>query len=288
MHPSSTGQLLQSPPVFAPPAPGSGALAVPPSVSEPAGEPQPVVLLRAVRSLMRVTTREEVVGVLMDVVRDFGGSIASSPHHAPSVIDIDLSFGIGGPLLAHAESPAIDAALRNALPDLVEDARLAIERIDQSPVQDGGGTTDPLTGLGNWNFTLRALERMSPGDSVAIIDLENLKHINDFYSPASGDQVLLSFARTLRRVARAADSVGRVGGTEFTWLFRHCTAAEAESALRRLRSTWEAERSYEEVTFSAGVAGVTASGPSEAYMYADVALENAKRSGTNVTFMNPS
>ena len=69
------------------------------------------------------------------------------------------------------------------------------------------------------------------------------------------------------------------------WLFRSATPSEAESALRRLRSTWEAERT-QDVTFSAGVAAVTASGPSEAYMYADGALENAKRLGTNETYVN--
>jgi diguanylate cyclase (GGDEF)-like protein len=126
---------------------------------------------------------------------------------------------------------------------------------------------------------------MAPGDAVAILDLENMKQINDYFSPATGDQVLLSFARTLRRVARAADAVGRVGGTEFVWLFRSATPTEAESALRRLRSTWEAERT-QEVTFSAGVAAVTAAGPSEAYMYADGALEHAKRLGTNETYVN--
>jgi diguanylate cyclase (GGDEF)-like protein len=276
MHPVSNGQLLQGPAAFAPPLPGTAA----------GDSGSAVVLLRAVRSLMRVTTREEVVGALMDVVRDVGGAITSSAQQVPAAINIDLSFGMGGPLLAYGEAPDVDATLREILPELIEDAQLAIERIEQSPVTDAGGTTDPLTGLGNWNFTLRALERMSPGDSVAIIDLENLKHVNDYYSPATGDQLLLSFARTLRRVARASDSVGRVGGTEFTWLFRNCNATEAESALRRLRSTWEAERAYEEVTFSAGVALVTASGPSEAYMYADVALETAKRSGTNVTFVS--
>jgi diguanylate cyclase (GGDEF)-like protein len=235
---------------------------------------------------MRVGTREEVVGALMDAVRDLGGSVTSSAHQAATTINLDLSFGIGGPLLAFADDPKVHEVLLETLPSLIEDAQLAIERIDQSPVSDPGGVTDPLTGLGNWTFTLRVLERMSTGDAVAIIDLENLKHINDYFSPATGDQVILSFARTLRRVARAADAVGRVGGTEFAWLFRNATATEAESALRRLRSTWEAERTQEEVTFSAGVAAVTAAGPSEAYMYADIALENARRVGPNTTFLS--
>jgi diguanylate cyclase (GGDEF)-like protein len=241
------------------------------------------MLLATVRKLMRVATNEEVVGALMDAVRDLGGSVTSI--RTSNTLDIDLSFGMGGPLLAEADRPEVLALLQDLLPPLVEDATLSIERIESSPLGDSGGVTDPLTGLGNWTFTLRVLERMAPGDAVAIIEIENLKQINNDFSPATGDQVLLSFARTLRRVARAADSVGRVGGTEFVWLFRNATPVEAESALRRLRSTWEVERP-QFVTFSAGVAPVTASGPSEAYVYADGALENAKRVGTNETFVN--
>jgi len=291
MQPLTSGQLLQAAPTpFAPPSvtPAMATL-MQPAPGDSGGvdstETTSALLLATVRTLMRVSTREEVVGALMDAVRDLGGSVTSSPHHGPTTIDIDLSFGSGGPLLAFADDPAILAILRDVLPPLVEDALLAIERIEQSPGTDAGGVTDPLTGLGNWSFTLRVLERMTTGDAVAIIDLENLKHINDFYSEATGDQVLLSFARTLRRVARASDAVGRVGGTEFVWLFRDATSAEAEQALRRLRATWEAERTHE-VTFAAGVAPVGAAGPSEAYMYADIALENAKRAGVDMTCVN--
>ena len=274
MQPPTSGQLLVAPP---------GAL--PPPTPGPAGVEAAIssMLLATVRRLMRVATAEEVVGSLMDAVRDMGGSVTTI--RSSSSLDIDLSFGMGGPLLPEADRPALLALMQELLPPLIEDAKLSIERIESSPLGDSGGVTDPLTGLGNWTFTLRVLERMAPGDAVAIIEIENLKQINDHFSPATGDQVLLSFARTLRRVARAADSVGRVGGTEFVWLFRNASPVEAESALRRLRSTWESERPHE-VTFSAGVAPVTASGPSEAYVYADGALENAKRSGTNETFVN--
>lgn len=265
---------------FAPPPPPGSMIAT------GADGSTSTLLLATVRTLMRVGTREEVVGALMDAVRDLGGSVTSSAHQGAMTINTDLSFGIGGPLLAFAEDAEVYAIMAEVLPPLVDDAQLAIERIESSPVSDPGGVTDPLTGLGNWTYTLRVLERMSTGDAVAIIELENLQHINDYYSPATGDQVLLSFARTLRRVARAADSVGRVGGTEFVWLFRNASPAEAESALHRLRSTWESERTQDEVTFSAGVAAVGAAGPSEAYMYADVALESARRVGQNTTFVH--
>ncbi len=277
MQPLTSGHVLTaSAGAMPPPAPLTVTDAA-------ADEAAAAMLLATVRRLMRVVTSEEVVGAVMDAVRDMGGSV--TPIRGANSLDIDLSFGMGGPLLAEADRPEVQALLQEVLPALVDDARLSIERIESSPVTDPGGVTDPLTGLGNWTFTLRVLERMTPGDAVAIIDLENLKQINDYFSPAMGDQVLLSFARTLRRVARAADSVGRVGGTEFVWLFRNATALEAESALRRLRSTWETER-QQEVTFAAGVAAVTVAGSSEAYIYAADALESAKRGGSNQTFVN--
>ena len=251
--------------------------------AEAAAEATSAMLLATVRKLMRVVTSEEVVGAVMDAVRDMGGSV--TPIRSAGTLDIDLSFGMGGPLLAAADRPEIYALMQDMLPALVDDAMLSIERIESSPMTDPAGVTDALTGLGNWTFTLRVLERMTPGDAVAIIDLENLKQINDYFSPAMGDQVLLSFARTLRRVARAADSVGRVGGTEFVWLFRNATALEAESAVRRLRSTWEAER-QQDVTFAVGVASVTVAGPSEAYICAADALDNAKRVGSDQTYVN--
>ncbi len=238
------------------------------------------MLLATVRRLMRVTTSEEVVGAVMDAVRDMGGSV--TPIRSTTTLDFDLSFGIGGRLLADADGPDVYSLLQATMPALVDDAKLSIERIESSPSLDPSGVTDPLTGLGNWTLTLRALERMTQGDAVAIIDLENLEHINHFFSVATGDQLLVSFARTMRRVARAADVVGRVGGTEFVWLFRSADPSEAESALSRLRSLWEAERA-QEATFSAGLAAVTATGPSEAYMHAAAALESAKQAGSNNT-----
>src|SRR5258706_5764933 len=275
MQPLTSGQLLTAPPAVQP-LPGAANAG---SVDAPTSS----MLLSTVRALMRVTTCEEVVGAVMDAVRDMGGSVTTA--RTTRSLDIDLSFGIGGLLFAEADQSEVHALLQGTLPALIDDAKLSIERIKSSPLPDPSGVTDSLTGLGNWTYTLRVLERMSPGDTVAILDLENLKQINDYFSTAAGDQVLLSFARTLRRVARAADAVGRVGGTEIVWLIRSATPTEAQSALLRLRTTWEAERT-QDVTFSVGVAAVTVAGPSEAYMHADGALENAKRLGPNETYIN--
>ena len=62
------------------------------------------MLLATVRKLMRVATAEEVVGLLMDAVRDMGGSV--TPIRSASALDIDLSFGMGGPLLPRRTDPS--------------------------------------------------------------------------------------------------------------------------------------------------------------------------------------
>jgi diguanylate cyclase (GGDEF)-like protein len=240
------------------------------------------LVLSAVRRLMRVTTDEEIVGVLIDAVRDLGGTVISAHHQRASTIAIDLSLGIGEPMLADVADPNLLSGIRRALEPLMDDARLALNRLKAAPYIDVEDATDPLTGLGNWTATMVALMRMLPGDGIALFHIENLKHVNDTYGVTVGDQVLLSFARTLRRAARGADSVGRVGGTEFVWLLGGSGLIGAESALARLRTTWQQDRPHP-VTYAAGLALVGASGPNEAYMQADVVVQNAKRMGLDQT-----
>ena len=122
MQPLMSGQLLTAPPgVLPPPVPGATpAAGVDASTA--------AMLLATVRNLMRVTTSEEVVGAVMDAVRDMGGSVTTI--RTPRTLDIDLSFGIGGLLLAEAEQPEVYALLQDALPALVDDAKLSIERIE--------------------------------------------------------------------------------------------------------------------------------------------------------------
>ena len=72
---------------------------------------------------MRVATAEEVVGSLMDAVRDMGGSVTTI--RSSSSLDIDLSFGMGGPLLPEADRPALLALMQELLPPLIEDAKRA-------------------------------------------------------------------------------------------------------------------------------------------------------------------
>lgn len=85
--------------------------------------------------------------------------------------------------------------------------------------------TDPLTGLPNrrsfdiaLNESIERARREPHGFAVALIDLDEFKRVNDLHGHAIGDQMLVEFARRLRRHARNSDFVARLGGDEFVMI----------------------------------------------------------------------
>jgi diguanylate cyclase (GGDEF)-like protein len=103
--------------------------------------------------------------------------------------------------------------------------------------------TDSLTGLPNRRRTYelgkaamaKAAEAQFPL-TVAVVDLDHFKSINDRFGHAGGDQVLQEFARACRESIRAGDILGRWGGEEFLIVMPGATLDVALIALERLRS----------------------------------------------------
>lgn len=109
-------------------------------------------------------------------------------------------------------------------------------------------THDGLTGLWNRNAIFQILEReMSRRDrqnqslSLALVDLDHFKEINDTRGHVVGDHVLREVATRLLGGVRAYDSVGRYGGEEFMIVLPGCDQAEALQLGERLRRTIERE-----------------------------------------------
>lgn len=71
--------------------------------------------------------------------------------------------------------------------------------------------------------------------SLAIIDLDNFKVVNDSFGHGPGDRVLLAVATALRDQARSADLVARIGGDEFAVVMPGTDARGAREAAERLR-----------------------------------------------------
>jgi diguanylate cyclase (GGDEF)-like protein len=104
-------------------------------------------------------------------------------------------------------------------------------------------TTDALTGLPNRRtIAERANEMFEQAKlklgafSMAVIDVDHFKSINDRFGHDVGDRVLTHIARVLSSVTREHSMVGRQGGEEFVVLFNAADAHEAREAVERLRS----------------------------------------------------
>lgn len=104
--------------------------------------------------------------------------------------------------------------------------------------------TDALTGTANRRSffdritaELARSHRSGQPLSVALIDLNRFKRINDGYGHSVGDEALVRVAQTLAKGIRASDLLARLGGDEFAVLFPNTGAEEAHKAAARLAST---------------------------------------------------
>jgi diguanylate cyclase (GGDEF)-like protein len=96
---------------------------------------------------------------------------------------------------------------------------------------------DGLTGLRNRVWVERQIDRrLSPGKtfSVAIVDIDEFKSVNDSYGHLAGDELLQQFAAELKSACRSTDMLGRWGGDEFILVF-DCALPEAQGQIERLR-----------------------------------------------------
>ena len=130
-------------------------------------------------------------------------------------------------------------------------------------------------------------DRSNTSLSLAMIDLDNFKHVNDTYGHPVGDQVLRTLSLLLRQRLRRSDVVGRYGGEEFVVIFPGTTAATAHKVLEKIRQAFFKIQQFSQkgdfsVSFSAGIADLTqAQDADELFDTADAALYAAKHGGKN-------
>ncbi|MDW6002682.1 GGDEF domain-containing protein [Vibrio mangrovi] len=118
-----------------------------------------------------------------------------------------------------------------------------------------------------------------PKSSLAIIDIDNFKRINDTYGHAIGDQVLLRLANQLLSILRDTDFVSRIGGDEFAVIIQHADVKTSQKLMVRICHAIESWHEYD-TTVSIGIAEITSS-HNQSFVNADKALYRSKRKGKN-------
>ena len=157
--------------------------------------------------------------------------------------------------------------------------------------------SDPLTGFRNRRWFDQTLPRIvqrhlraSEPLSIAMMDIDHFKRVNDSFGHAAGDAVLLQVGRLVRGSLRPSDFAARIGGEEFALILPQTSLPGAISAIERLREAIAAKafehdgRRLPQVTVSLGLVALEqGTTPEQLLARADVALYAAKQGGRNRT-----
>lgn len=153
---------------------------------------------------------------------------------------------------------------------------------------------DQLTGALNRRgmdeaFTkeLARADRMTTPFSVALLDIDHFKRLNDALGHQAGDQALVHLTRVVRQLLRPTDSFARYGGEEFLVLLPNSDLSDAERIMQRVQRELTKQFFLHDnqrvlITFSAGVAQLQPSEEQAGLLKrADAAMYRAKAAGRN-------
>lgn len=193
---------------------------------------------------------------------------------------------------ARADSAAADARRERARATHLEGEQQRLR--EHAMALDRAAHEDVLTGLHNRRHAEFALPLLVEGArvagqviSVATLDVDHFKKINDTHGHAVGDAVLQQLAQLLRHRLRSADLLARVGGEEFLAVLVGIAPQQAAEICERLRLAvaehdWAAVKPGLGVRVSVGISGGPPPQQADALLdRADHALYAAKRSGRN-------
>ncbi len=152
--------------------------------------------------------------------------------------------------------------------------------------------TDPLTAVNNRRafeeaaaVELERARRTGMPLTVAYLDVDDFKRVNDQQGHSRGDALLATLAATLRGATRAVDVVGRLGGDEFGLLLVDTDGPAAGALLSRIRATLDAAMAENGWTVTFSLGAVTYLSPArsvdEMMGRADQLMYEAKRAGKN-------
>lgn len=204
----------------------------------------------------------------------------------------DVLYGLRNGAVDHLAKPFRGPILAAKLQSLVQRRARLLQLEERLCAAEAQATTDFMTGLGNRRQFDQELQREMAFTtrhhaplSLLLVDIDNLKVINDALGHSSGDRAISWTAEGLRRTMRCSDRGFRIGGDEFAVLLRGLDRSSGLRAARRLvKSQAKQPLSFDDsdavkVTVSVGVAAADGTNDydvSGLFQRADRALYTAK------------
>ena len=208
-----------------------------------------------------------------------------------------ITFTVLGYFLSPSIVSTLDAVIINrilAVTIIVASAFLVIRhKKAHKHIEDLNilSTTDALTGVKNRLAFDRIMKEEVVRDirykrdlSLAIIDIDNLKNINDTFGHDRGDRIIKGVANEIKNSVRKTDSVCRLGGDEFSIIFIETDIEKAKSIVENICNRISQNLILEatKVTVSIGIAKLNDNDTTATlYKRADEALYLSKKQGRN-------
>lgn len=215
-------------------------------------------------------------------------SVGKLGYGSSIVTPIQVAGHVWGVLaVASVGSGAFGAEHERRLTEFAALISSAITNIEDRAALAAQASTDALTGVSNHRAFYERLtadmaraRRYGSPLSVAMIDVDRFKRVNDAGGHEAGDEILVRVARCLSDATRAEDMLARIGGDEFAWILPETVGEEAVGAVERARAAMCGGDELPRVTLSVGICDTRyTADPTELVRLADRALYSSKENG---------
>jgi two-component system cell cycle response regulator len=235
-------------------------------------------------ALIHVDCRGELVCAIKSDPVAYGTAILMIER--PGLSPADALEGMRRGVQDYLVEPVSDGEVLTRVEAASRTKELQLELVAQGVRLEALLREDALTGLSNRRAILTQLGGMVSAArrhghplSIAILDLDHFKRVNDSHGHKAGDAVLVTVARAVGVHLREEDQFGRLGGEEFLVLLPDTDAGAAQHVAEKLRVEVAGARTLVPVTVSIGLATWDAETPEDLLHRADEALYAAKDAG---------